>query len=133
AIEDRNFAYADYYGLDDDSESPDTHGARLSIPWRTADGPSGRVQLDFAYDEPLPDQPKLLAVPQGQRRHANRRVGRDNATLAGVETVVARHRPTQTPNIRRQGPLRRGTARRTGWAEPFYAGTTNRPVTTARS
>ncbi|WP_262284411.1 nucleotidyl transferase AbiEii/AbiGii toxin family protein [Micromonospora sp. MA102] len=39
-------------------------GARLHLPWRAADGRTGSVQLDFAYDEPLPDPPCAAAVPR---------------------------------------------------------------------
>jgi len=40
-------------------------GVRLLVPWRAADGASGSLQLDFAYDEDLPEAPRLLAVPRG--------------------------------------------------------------------
>ncbi|MEU4482555.1 hypothetical protein AB0F68_31525 [Micromonospora sp. NPDC023966] len=39
-------------------------GARLHLPWRAADGRTGTVQLDFAYDEPLPEPPCPAAVPR---------------------------------------------------------------------
>ncbi|MET7421985.1 nucleotidyl transferase AbiEii/AbiGii toxin family protein [Dactylosporangium sp. NPDC005555] len=39
-------------------------GARVHIPWRHGDL-TGDVQLDFAYDEALPEPPVLTAVPRG--------------------------------------------------------------------
>jgi hypothetical protein len=39
-------------------------GVRLLVPWRAAGGATGSVQLDFAYDEDLPEAPRLLAVPR---------------------------------------------------------------------
>ncbi|MEV4508206.1 nucleotidyl transferase AbiEii/AbiGii toxin family protein [Dactylosporangium sp. NPDC049525] len=39
-------------------------GARVLVPWQ-AGALSGTVQLDFAYDEPLPEPPVLTAVPRG--------------------------------------------------------------------
>jgi hypothetical protein len=38
-------------------------GQRVRVPWHTADA-SGTVQLDFAFDEPLPDPPTFAAVPR---------------------------------------------------------------------
>jgi hypothetical protein len=34
------------------------------VPWRAGDL-TGTVQLDFAFDEPLPEPPVLTAVPRG--------------------------------------------------------------------
>ncbi|MEV8097496.1 nucleotidyl transferase AbiEii/AbiGii toxin family protein [Kitasatospora sp. NPDC085879] len=40
-------------------------GLRLTIPW-TAEGlPPGALQIDFAYDEPLPVAPVFTALPRG--------------------------------------------------------------------
>ncbi|GAA3758620.1 hypothetical protein GCM10022225_50030 [Plantactinospora mayteni] len=39
-------------------------GCRLVVPWRVGDALAGTVQLDFAYDEWLPEPPRLLAVPR---------------------------------------------------------------------
>ncbi|AVT34270.1 hypothetical protein C6361_07905 [Plantactinospora sp. BC1] len=39
-------------------------GSRLVVPWRAGDALAGTVQLDFAYDERLPEPPRLLAVPR---------------------------------------------------------------------
>jgi hypothetical protein len=44
-------------------QSVDGGGARLTVPWRTADE-QGSVQLDFAFDERLPDAPVFAAVPR---------------------------------------------------------------------
>ena len=38
---------------------------RVDVPWRDKDGTEGPVQIDFAYDEELPEPPVLLAVPIG--------------------------------------------------------------------
>ena len=38
-------------------------GIRVVIPWRVEDGPTGSVQVDFSYDEVLPEPPVLAAVP----------------------------------------------------------------------
>ncbi|MGI5185250.1 nucleotidyl transferase AbiEii/AbiGii toxin family protein [Dactylosporangium sp. CA-152071] len=42
-------------------------GARVHIPWRSGDE-EGTVQLDFAYDEALPEPPVLTVVPCGAGR-----------------------------------------------------------------
>ncbi|GAB3976664.1 nucleotidyl transferase AbiEii/AbiGii toxin family protein [Plantactinospora veratri] len=34
------------------------------MPWRAGDALAGTVRLDFAYDERLPEPPRLLAVPR---------------------------------------------------------------------
>ncbi|MDG4786643.1 nucleotidyl transferase AbiEii/AbiGii toxin family protein [Micromonospora sp. WMMD1102] len=39
-------------------------GSRLVVPWRAGDALAGTVRLDFAYDERLPEPPRLLAVPR---------------------------------------------------------------------
>lgn len=39
-------------------------GARVRVPWRHGEL-TGTVQLDFAYDEQLPELPVLTAVPRG--------------------------------------------------------------------
>ncbi|MFC5006592.1 hypothetical protein ACFPIJ_53320 [Dactylosporangium cerinum] len=39
-------------------------GARVHIPWQAGDL-TGDVQLDFSYDETLPEPPVLTAVPRG--------------------------------------------------------------------
>jgi hypothetical protein len=41
--------------------------ARLSVPWH-GDAVDGTLQLDFAYDERLPEAPRLIAVPRGGAR-----------------------------------------------------------------
>jgi len=41
-----------------------TGGVRLRIPWRAPDDVEGEIQLDFAYDEVLPEPPILIAVPR---------------------------------------------------------------------
>ncbi len=43
-------------------------GVRLVFPWRAADGLSGTLQTDFAYDETLPEPPVLATVPGGAGR-----------------------------------------------------------------
>lgn len=43
----------------------DTPGVRLVIPWHAEELPPGRVQLDFARDEWLPEPPVPAAVPRG--------------------------------------------------------------------
>jgi hypothetical protein len=40
-------------------------GVRVTIPWHAEDAGSGSVQLDFAYDQTLPDPPVLTAIPRG--------------------------------------------------------------------
>jgi hypothetical protein len=43
-------------------------GGRVQVPWRLGAGAgalTGTVQLDFAYDQPLPEPPVLTAVPRG--------------------------------------------------------------------
>jgi hypothetical protein len=63
--QDFNFSYAAAYDpADGSADYPGTRGARIIVPWRTADGLHGTVQLDFAYDETLPEPPRLLAVPR---------------------------------------------------------------------
>ncbi|HEY0700569.1 MAG TPA: nucleotidyl transferase AbiEii/AbiGii toxin family protein [Micromonospora sp.] len=39
-------------------------GVRITLPWHTS-GERGDIQLDFAYDEQLPDPPTFVAVPRG--------------------------------------------------------------------
>ncbi|GGM30270.1 nucleotidyl transferase AbiEii/AbiGii toxin family protein [Dactylosporangium sucinum] len=39
-------------------------GARTVMPFSSDDGSGGTVQLDFAYDESLPEPPVLTAVPR---------------------------------------------------------------------
>jgi hypothetical protein len=58
-------------------------GVRMRIPWRAPDGETGSVQIDFAYDEVLPEPPVLTAVP--------RRAGRPPVGLwtAGRELSLA--------------------------------------------
>jgi hypothetical protein len=43
----------------------ETPGVRLTLPYRTADGRAGGIQLDFASDETLPQAPVWTAVPRG--------------------------------------------------------------------
>jgi hypothetical protein len=43
----------------------ETPGVRLTVPYRTAGGEAGTVQLDFASDETLPQAPVWTAVPRG--------------------------------------------------------------------
>ncbi|WP_328412949.1 nucleotidyl transferase AbiEii/AbiGii toxin family protein [Nocardia sp. NBC_00403] len=60
------------YGVDPDEQwtydykvSYDTPGERLTVPWYTDDPKvSGKIQLDFASDETLPDAPVWTAVPR---------------------------------------------------------------------
>jgi hypothetical protein len=52
----------DYAGFNLDYRG--SAGARVLVPWRCGDL-TGTVQLDFAYDEPLPEPPVLTAVPRG--------------------------------------------------------------------
>ncbi len=52
----------DYAGSD--LEYHGTAGARVRVPWRSGEL-TGDVQLDFAYDEQLPEPPVLTAVPRG--------------------------------------------------------------------
>jgi hypothetical protein len=39
-------------------------GVRITLPWRSVDE-HGSIQLDFAYDEQLPDPPIFAVVPRG--------------------------------------------------------------------
>jgi hypothetical protein len=39
-------------------------GVRLCVPWRAPGDVEGEIQLDFAYDEVLPEPPILIAVPR---------------------------------------------------------------------
>lgn len=43
----------------------DTPGIRLVVPWEARGLPPGKVQLDFAIDERLPELPVLTAIPRG--------------------------------------------------------------------
>lgn len=52
---DWSYAYSSTYGKG---------GARILLPWTAADGSGGTVQLDFAYDETLPEPAVLSAVPR---------------------------------------------------------------------
>lgn len=58
ATVDATWGYA--YGPADGAEGG---GVRITLPWRTS-GERGSTQLDFAYDEPLPDPPISTAVPR---------------------------------------------------------------------
>ncbi|GAA2587882.1 hypothetical protein GCM10010435_77770 [Winogradskya consettensis] len=51
------------------TEYAEGSGVRIHIPWQSRSGESGSVQVDFAYDERLPEPPVLTAVPRaaGQR------------------------------------------------------------------
>ncbi len=69
AIEER--ASVDYYS--DDGEYATlgpTRGIRttIALPWLTPDGEGGKVNIDFAYDEPVPEAPVLTAVPRADGR-----------------------------------------------------------------
>lgn len=46
------------------ADGADSGRVRITLPWRTADE-CGSIQLDFAYDERLPDPPIFTAVPRG--------------------------------------------------------------------
>ncbi|MFF5228510.1 nucleotidyl transferase AbiEii/AbiGii toxin family protein [Dactylosporangium sp. NPDC000521] len=59
ATPDHDFEYADYR-----FERGAAGGARVHVPWTHGDL-TGSVQLDFAYDETLPEPPVLTAVPRG--------------------------------------------------------------------
>ena len=59
ATPDHDFEYADYR-----FDRVLAGGARVHVPWRAGDL-AGTVQLDFAYDETLPEPPVLTAVPRG--------------------------------------------------------------------
>ncbi|GAA1574212.1 nucleotidyl transferase AbiEii/AbiGii toxin family protein [Actinomadura kijaniata] len=39
-------------------------GRRLVLPWRAEGLPSGTVQLDFVFGEPLPAEPELTEIPR---------------------------------------------------------------------
>lgn len=41
----------------------DSPGVRLSMPWRSEDGPHGTVQADFSFGERLPVEPDVVLVP----------------------------------------------------------------------
>ncbi|MFD0598428.1 nucleotidyl transferase AbiEii/AbiGii toxin family protein [Catellatospora coxensis] len=41
-----------------------TGGTRLLLPWRVDDAVHGLLQLDFSYDEHLPEAPVLTAIPR---------------------------------------------------------------------
>ncbi|MBA9005054.1 nucleotidyl transferase AbiEii/AbiGii toxin family protein [Thermomonospora cellulosilytica] len=58
-------AAADWDGLGGYYRMYDTPGVRLMIPWHAEGLPPGRVQLDFARDEWLPEAPVPAAVPRG--------------------------------------------------------------------
>ena len=38
-------------------------GRRLTFPWHTAEGLSGAVRMDFAFDEALHSTPSWVAIP----------------------------------------------------------------------
>jgi Nucleotidyl transferase AbiEii toxin, Type IV TA system len=40
----------------------------LQLPWITPDGEGGKVSIDVAYDEPVPEPPVLTAVPRAAGR-----------------------------------------------------------------
>ncbi|MDG6108858.1 nucleotidyl transferase AbiEii/AbiGii toxin family protein [Dactylosporangium aurantiacum] len=63
---DRDWDYAGIHREDDgDDDGRGTQaGARVLVPWRAGDL-TGTVQLDFSFDEPLPEPPVLTAVPRG--------------------------------------------------------------------
>ncbi|WP_127503048.1 hypothetical protein [Actinoplanes solisilvae] len=42
----------------------DCAGVRMLLPWHAPDGSTGTVQVDFAYDEVLPEPAMLTAVPR---------------------------------------------------------------------
>jgi hypothetical protein len=63
--EDSTWGYAyDTSDDDGDGEGTGSGGARVVLPWQVDESLSGRVQLDFAYDERLPEAARLLAVPR---------------------------------------------------------------------
>ncbi|WP_144127583.1 nucleotidyl transferase AbiEii/AbiGii toxin family protein [Catellatospora sichuanensis] len=49
------YAYDDEYGAG---------GTRLLLPWRVDDTVHGTLQLDFSYDERLPEAPVVTAIPR---------------------------------------------------------------------
>ncbi|GAB7048829.1 nucleotidyl transferase AbiEii/AbiGii toxin family protein [Catenuloplanes indicus] len=38
-------------------------GLRIAVPWHAPGLPTGTLQLDFAYDEPLPEPPVPVLIP----------------------------------------------------------------------
>ena len=72
-------------------------GARVHVPWRVG-ALSGIVQLDFAFDEPLPEPPVLTAVPRGagvSRPRRGRRAG--SCRCCGSCSGSPRTRPVRAP------------------------------------
>ncbi len=47
------------------SDSYDSTGTRLIVPWHSDRHESGQIQLDFAIDQALPDAPIWTAIPRG--------------------------------------------------------------------
>ncbi|GAB7040792.1 MULTISPECIES: nucleotidyl transferase AbiEii/AbiGii toxin family protein [Catenuloplanes] len=43
-------------------------GLRIVVPWHAPGLPAGTVQLDFAYDEPLPEPPVPVLIPRPAAR-----------------------------------------------------------------
>ncbi|WP_328418202.1 nucleotidyl transferase AbiEii/AbiGii toxin family protein [Micromonospora sp. NBC_00389] len=56
------------WGYTEYGNSYEGAGVRLHVPWHAPDGSTGSVQLDFAYDEYLPEPPVLTAVPRRDGR-----------------------------------------------------------------
>ncbi|PWU46467.1 hypothetical protein DLE60_34560 [Micromonospora globispora] len=52
------------WGYSYDTTADGAGGARLHLPWRADGDLTGSIQLDFAYDERLPDAASLIAVPR---------------------------------------------------------------------
>lgn len=57
AVEDHAWVYA----YDDEDGAG---GTRLLLPWRVDDTVHGTLQLDFSYDERLPEAPVITAIPR---------------------------------------------------------------------
>ncbi|GAA4597015.1 hypothetical protein BJY16_002214 [Actinoplanes octamycinicus] len=63
----------DYTDYSDDDEYADMgpirgRRTRLRIPWSAPDFEIGKVQLDVAWDEPVPARPRLTVVPRAEGR-----------------------------------------------------------------
>lgn len=77
-LADREWAYAyapdPYDDVDDDleggtvGESPLAGGVRVHVPWHAPGGLAGRVQLDFAHDDRLPEPAVWTLIRSAHRR-----------------------------------------------------------------
>ncbi|WP_436537098.1 nucleotidyl transferase AbiEii/AbiGii toxin family protein [Actinoplanes sp. HUAS TT8] len=62
------FASAEYSDDYDDLDGSCGLRTRVLLPWMTPDGEGGKIGIDFAFDEPVPEPPVLTAVPRAAGR-----------------------------------------------------------------